>query len=186
MSIESAILGLLTIRPLAGYDLKKIITDSELFYWSGNNNQIYNSLVELHQRGLVSQEVLLQENLPARKIYAITKAGRAELHRWLLSEPELPEFHHNFLIQLAWMDELSGDELDANLARYAEEITVQLKMRQAQMSRSPSRPNRTPRERFLWKRIEERLLSLYQGELKWVNRLRQDLREQTYGDGDWR
>jgi PadR family transcriptional regulator AphA len=186
MSIESAILGLLSLKPLSGYDIKKMISDSELFYWSGNNNQIYTSLVAMHKRGLVSQEVQLQEALPAKKIYAITKAGRAELHRWLLSEPELPEFHHNFLIQLVWMDELTPDELDLNLARYAEEITIQLKMRQAQMSRSPNSPNRTPRERFLWKRIEERLLSLYQGELKWVNRLRQDLREQNYGDTESR
>ena len=96
MEIQYTILGLLNWKPLAGYDIKKIIADSELFYWSGNNNQIYNSLVELHKQGLVSQEILLQETLPAKKIYTITPAGQAELHRWLLSEPELPEFHNLF------------------------------------------------------------------------------------------
>jgi DNA-binding PadR family transcriptional regulator len=177
MDIQYTILGLLNWKPLSGYDLKKIIAESELFYWSGNNNQIYKSLVELHQQGLVSQEIQHQDYLPTKKIYTITSAGQAALHHWLLSDPELPEFHNNFLIQLAWMDELSGEELDALLARYAHEITVQVQMRTVQMSRTPIAPQRSDRERFLWKRIEENITSMYQRELDWVNRLRQDLLE---------
>jgi len=106
--------------------------------------------------------------------------GRQDLHGWLLTQPELPEYRNNFLIQLAWMDELSGDELDASLARYAEEISIQIKMRQAKLDRPAVAPNRTPREKFLWKRIEENLVSIYQRELEWVNILRQDLREQYH------
>jgi PadR family transcriptional regulator AphA len=183
MDIQYTILGLLNWQPFSGYDLKKIIAESELFYWSGNNNQIYNSLVELHRRGLVSQEIQHQENLPAKKIYTITAAGRAALHDWLLSPPELPEFRDNFLIQLAWIDELEGDELDAALARYAEEINVQLQMRKAQIARSTVKPGRTRREQFLWARIEERLVSLYQSELDWINQLRQDLLDQNNTSG---
>lgn len=180
MDIQFAILGLLNWQPLSGYDLKKIIAESEVFYWSGNNNQIYNSLVALHKQGLVSQEVQYQESLPAKKIYTITETGRVELRQWLLSNPELPEFRDNFLIQLAFGDELSGDELDALLARYAEEMSVQLQMRRAQMARPSTAPNRTPRERFLWERIEQHLKSLYERELEWVNRLRKDLQEMPF------
>lgn len=175
MDIQYTLLGLLAWKPLSGYDLKRIIADSDLFYWSGNNNQIYNSLVELHKRGLVSQEIQPQADLPTKKIYTITAAGREVLHRWLVSEPELPEFRANFLIQLAWMDELSGDELDASLARYADEIRVQLQMRQVRRDRSTATPRRTPREQLLWSRIDERLLGMYQEELDWVDRLREEL-----------
>jgi PadR family transcriptional regulator AphA len=182
MAIQYAILGLLSWQPFSGYDLKKIISDSDLFYWSGNNNQIYTSLVALHKQGLVSQEIQHQEHLPTKKIYTITDTGREELYRWLLSEPELPEFRNNFLIKLAWTDELSGDELDAILARYAEEINIQLKMRNALINRSGTAPNRSQRERFLWKRIDQNMLSMYQRELEWVNRLRQDLQEQNFGN----
>lgn len=179
MDIQYTILGMLNWQPLSGYDLKKMIAESELFYWSGNNNQIYNSLVELHKRGLVSRKTWQQESLPAKKIYTITDAGRAELHGWLLSNPEMPEYRNNFLIQLAWMDELSGDELDAILARYAGEISIQVKMRQIKRDHPSLAPDRTPREQFLWKRIEENLVSIYQRELEWVNALRQDLRKQN-------
>ncbi|HWQ47323.1 MAG TPA: helix-turn-helix transcriptional regulator [Longilinea sp.] len=179
MDIRFTILGLLNWQSLSGYDLKRIIADSDLFYWSGNNNQIYNVLVDLHKQGYVSQVIQYQESLPAKKIYSITPAGQAELRAWLRSDPELPEFRNNFLIQLAWMDELSGDELDACLARYAQEIAIQLQMRQAQIERSSNIPNRTPRERFLWTRINENLVNTYRQELEWVTRLQSDLKKQT-------
>ena len=41
-------------------------------YWSGNNNQIYKTLVQLHADGLVESEVQQQENYPTRKEYRLT------------------------------------------------------------------------------------------------------------------
>ncbi len=185
MDIQYAILGLLNWQPFSGYDLKKIISESDLFYWSGNNNQIYNSLVQLHKQGWVSQQVQYQESLPARKIYSITAEGQAALREWLLSSPELPELHNAFLIQLALADSLSEDELDGLLGRYAEEIAVQLRMRRVQAQRSagdaPAHANsRSPREGFIWQRIAENMVAVYQAELDWVNALREELREKAY------
>ena len=93
MDIQYAILGLLSWQPFSGYDLKKIIAESELFYWSGNNNQIYNCLIALHKEGQVTQEVRYQESLPAKKVYSLTETGRERLRSWLQSSPELPELH---------------------------------------------------------------------------------------------
>jgi DNA-binding PadR family transcriptional regulator len=55
MSIEYAILGILSWRPLSGYDLKKMIEGSAALYLSGNNNEIYRTLVSLHDQGLVTR-----------------------------------------------------------------------------------------------------------------------------------
>ena len=189
MDIQYAILGYLSWQPFSGYDLKKLISESDLFYWSGNNNQIYNSLVELHKRGLISQEVQLQESLPARKIYTITPAGRAELRRQMMAAPELPETHNHFLIQLAWTADLSPEELDALLASYEEEISIQLRMRQVQTGLKPvadaapknhlAVPSRTAREQYIWQKIAENLVAQYQHELDWVRQLRTDLNTST-------
>ena len=185
MDIQYAILGYLSWRPFSGYDLKKLISESDLFYWSGNNNQIYNNLVDLHRRELVSQEVKLQESLPAKKVYTITAQGRAELHRQMLAAPELPEYHNHFLIQLAWAADLSPQEIDALLASYEEEIAVQLRMRQVQAGVQPAAdpgpkdretvPNRTAREQFIWQKISENLIAQYQHELDWVRQVRAEL-----------
>jgi PadR family transcriptional regulator, regulatory protein AphA len=175
MDIQYAILGFLNWRPLSGYDLKKLIAESELFYWSGNNNQIYNSLIHLHKEGWVTQQVEYQESLPARKIYSITDEGRARLRGWQAAAPELPEFHNPFLIQLAWSDLLSTEEVDQLLARYAEEVEVQLRMRRAEALRLADAPQRTPREAFLWRKIHENLTAKYQHELDWVRQVQAEL-----------
>ncbi|MEJ2598908.1 MAG: PadR family transcriptional regulator [Anaerolineales bacterium] len=173
--IRYAILGLLSWQPLSGYDLKKIISESRVFYWSGNNNQIYRALIRLHDDGLVTRQVHLQESLPAKKIYSITQPGLDRLRQWVLSTMELPEFRSTFLIQLAWADQLTAAELDALLGRYEAEIDLQLRMLSAQSGRPESAPNRTPREAFLWEKISENQLSTYRNELDWVRSLRQEL-----------
>ena len=67
MSINFAILGILSYKPMTGYDLKKIIQDSTFMPWSGNNNQIYRSLTKLLDEGLVTNEVLHQESSPTKR-----------------------------------------------------------------------------------------------------------------------
>jgi PadR family transcriptional regulator, regulatory protein AphA len=180
MDIQFAILGFLSWQPFSGYDLKKAIAESDLFYWSGNNNQIYKSLVGLHQAGLVTQQVQLQESLPARKVYTITPLGREALRAWLLSAPEPPDFRDTFLIQLAWSEPLTTKELDAQLGRYEEEMDVQLRMRRARAGLADPIPRRSPREALLWKRIAGHMAGWYERELEWVREVRADLRAETY------
>ena len=174
--IRYAILGLLSWQPLSGYDLKKIISGSQVFYWSGNNNQIYKALIRLHEAGLVTRQVQQQESLPAKKIYSITQQGRAELRNWVLSTMELPELRSTFLIQLASADALNARELDALLGRYEAEIELQLRMQHKRSGHLAPAPDRTPRQAYLWEKISENLLSTYQNQLDWVRRLRQELR----------
>jgi PadR family transcriptional regulator AphA len=177
MSIQYAILGLLSWEPLTGYDLKKRFAESEILYWSGNSNQIYKALVELHQEKLVTREVHDQESGPSRKVYTITDKGRSKLRQWVLSAPELPQLRNPFLVQLAWADQLDAGELDTLLGKYEEEVHVKLLMLREQVQRNPLVPERTPRETYLWGMITENRLSFYAFELDWVRRLRRELGE---------
>jgi PadR family transcriptional regulator AphA len=178
MSIRYAILGLLSWQPCSGYDLKKIISDSTAFFWSGNNNQVYTTLVQLHKKRLVEYTVQAQESLPAKKIYSITAAGRGALRQWVLSTLELPELHNTFLIQLSWADQLSPGELDDLLARYEEEVRMQLLMQQEKNRRATS-PDRSPREAFLWQKIADNITGSFENELAWIRDLRQGLEKFT-------
>ena len=183
MDLRSTILGLLSWKPASGYDLKRIISESDIFYWSGNNNQIYKGLLELQKEGLVTYQVQLQESLPPKKIYAITEQGLVTLRQSLLAAPELPELHKNFLIQLAWAEMLSDEQILDLLDKYAAEITNCLRIYQAQAVRTERRPDRSPRERYLWKRIADYLFAAYQTELVWERQVQQDLREGKFSDG---
>jgi len=180
MELRSTILAILSWKPLSGYDLKGMICDSEIYYWSGNNNQIYKSLIELQNEGLVTHEIQLQEGKPAKKIYTISAAGLMELKRSLMAEPDLPEVRRGFLIQLAWSGSLSDDEVVSLLERYGEELSNRLMMLKSQAARKEIHPQRDERERFLWQRINESMIFACQVEVDWVNQTKQDICEKKY------
>mgnify|MGYP000956223555 FL=1 len=175
MAIKYAMLGLLSWKPLSGYDLKKIMVDSAAFYWSGNNNQIYKTLVQLHEAGLVDIEVRQQENYPPRKEYTITDRGAAALREWVLSAPELTQFRNTFLIQLAWADQLEAGELDGLLARYEHAVEMQVLMLQERERRGVLNPARTQREEYLWREISGYFTAAYTAELAWVRMVRKEV-----------
>jgi PadR family transcriptional regulator, regulatory protein AphA len=178
MSIKYAILGLLSWTPLTGYDLKKMFAELPILYWSGNNNQIYRTLVDLHNEKLVSLEVQPQEDHPPRKIYTITEQGQADLRQWVMSAPELPQIRNTFLIQLAWADQLSSQELDGLLSDYEGDMQVHVLMLRTQQQRHTIAPARTPREIVLWDAIMAHWIACYEHELEWVRQLRHDLSQQ--------
>jgi PadR family transcriptional regulator AphA len=177
MSIQYAILGLLSQQSLTGYDLKKLFADTETLYWSGNNNQIYRTLVKLHEDGLVTQEVFPQEDAPARKVYTITARGQQALLGWLQTPPELPEVHNHFMLQLTWADQLDDVDLDSLLSDYAEELRVKQMMIREQQQRDQRQAGGQPTSRsdLLAARIAERWLDYYGRELAWVRDLRREL-----------
>ncbi|WP_309122045.1 PadR family transcriptional regulator [Paenibacillus sp.] len=179
MSIQYAILGILSYRSMSGYDLKKIMQESPIFPWSGNNNQIYKSLVELLEAGLLTHEVVHQESSPSKKIYSISDAGSEALERWANSRPEPPECKKLFLAQLAWADVLSEEELDGLIGRYEEEVESRLRLHEEQIRRASFAPARTARESVLWDMINENVLDFYRNEKAWIRKWRAKLADVT-------
>ncbi|MEO8613087.1 MAG: PadR family transcriptional regulator [Chloroflexota bacterium] len=185
MSIKYAILGFLSWKPLSGYDLKKLFEDSAAFHWSGNNNQIYKALVELHNEAFVTLEVQQQADYPPRKIYTITEKGQSALRQWVLSEPEQPQLKNDFFAQLAWADQLQADELERLLQQYQDQVQVQMRMSQERKQRHKGTPQRTPRETYLWDMIMQNWVSFYENEVKWIQELRKGLDEiETGGESE--
>ncbi|MBK7454005.1 MAG: PadR family transcriptional regulator [Anaerolineales bacterium] len=83
MSLKHAILGFLSVAPFSGYDLKKAFDRSIQHFWPANQSQIYRTLAELDEHGLVQKQVIEREERLDMKIYDITPVGGAELHQWL-------------------------------------------------------------------------------------------------------
>lgn len=177
MSIQLAILGILSWKSSTGYELKKIFEDSSFMYWSGNNNQIYKALMSMENENVVTSEVVHQDNSPSKKIYTITEEGLNELKKWLVSSPEAPEIKKTFLVQLAWSDMLSNQELSKALSKYENEIKLQLLMQKEKYRRALHSPNRSARESLIWEMISENIISTYNNELNWVRETRQKLFE---------
>jgi PadR family transcriptional regulator, regulatory protein AphA len=178
MSLNHAILGILSRRPLTGYDLKKIMQDSAYMPWSGNNNQIYKALVELLERGYLTNEIQHQDGAPSKKSYTITEQGLAELKRWTLTEPEPPEFRKVFLIRLASSGQLSDEELGGLLSRYEVELRSMLLYQEEKHQRETAGTQEDgARHTLIHHMIHANVMDFYRQELSWMQEMRDKLFE---------
>jgi DNA-binding PadR family transcriptional regulator len=78
-----ALLGVLARRPRSGYDLAREMQRPIGFYWQARHSQIYPELARIEGLGLVTHEVIVQKDLPAKKVYTITAVGLEALRAWL-------------------------------------------------------------------------------------------------------
>lgn len=108
-----SILGLLDVRPMTGYDLKKAFDGSVGYFWNADQAQIYRTLSKLSSEGLVDVGVVTQEGRPDRKEHRLTATGREELTRWLYSPIPAEPSREPFLARIFF----AGSEQDPELVR---------------------------------------------------------------------
>ena len=92
-----AILGLLGLAPMSGYDIRKAVSISIGNFWRESYGQIYPMLKQLDAEGLVTKRVEQQPGRPDRHVYALTERGQEELRRWL-GEPVGDQIGRNELL----------------------------------------------------------------------------------------
>jgi DNA-binding PadR family transcriptional regulator len=101
MSLKYAILSILDIQPMTGYDLKHVAFDATVqHFWPADQAQIYRTLSRLADDSWATIEIEEQDSRPDRKVYSITEAGRTALLEWLASDQPPPTFRDPFLVQL--------------------------------------------------------------------------------------
>jgi PadR family transcriptional regulator AphA len=79
----NALLGLLSLRPMSGYDIRQVISESIGYFWSESYGQIYPGLKRLAAAGLVSKKTERKKGGPDRNVYTLTAKGRQRLREWL-------------------------------------------------------------------------------------------------------
>ncbi|MDQ4007551.1 MAG: PadR family transcriptional regulator [Actinomycetota bacterium] len=98
--LAMVLLVLLAEAPMHPYRMRELIRerDKDSVVNVASRNSVYQALSRLERAGLVTaRETTRSQRRPERTVYAITDAGRAQLHEWLramLAEPrnEYPEF----------------------------------------------------------------------------------------------
>ncbi len=115
-----AILGMLSIAPMSGYDIKKEVETSISNFWSESYGQIYPVLKKLIADKLVTKSVESEAGKPDRHVYALTAKGRKELRRWLL-EGSTPKVQRNeFLLKLFFGEEIPAQANIAHIEHFRE------------------------------------------------------------------
>lgn len=121
MSLKHALLGILAVHPMSGYEVKQFFDSSVQHFWNAELSQIYPTLKHLEESGFVDKHVEIQENRPNRKIYEITKAGRDEFVRWVRETPPPAGLRDPFMIKVFFGTEVPLEDLLIVLRRQMEE-----------------------------------------------------------------
>jgi DNA-binding PadR family transcriptional regulator len=93
------ILGMLSWRPMSGYDVKSMVDSSTRFFWAASYGQIYPELRRLADAGLVAAESG-GDGGRRRTPYSLTASGREALTAWLAQPPQMFEDRDEGLLKL--------------------------------------------------------------------------------------
>ncbi|NED97716.1 PadR family transcriptional regulator [Phytoactinopolyspora alkaliphila] len=126
MSLRHAILGLLSIQPMSGYELKKVIDESVGHFWTADQSQVYRTLSTLVDDGLASRRTVVQEDRPNLHLHSATDRGLAELDTWLASPLQTPPIREPFLARLFFADRLPADRIQKLVDTRRQEVAEQL------------------------------------------------------------
>ena len=96
---QYAILGALSIQPMSGYEMKKMMADSTNYFWTESNGQLYPTLAKLAKAKLVTIENQMI-GAKSRKIYSLTPIGKKKLRQWLTEDVEYYPRRNELLLKL--------------------------------------------------------------------------------------
>lgn len=172
------VLGMLAIRPMSGYDIKKFVEGSIANFWRESYGQLYPTLRRLADEGLVERQLQTHTGKPDRYLYRITSAGRETLREWLTEPPESEVPRSELLLKLFFGTEVAAavsvrhvrqrrSELEANLARLSA-------LEEGLATQKPSSPS------LPYWRLTVRLgVLLDQAHLNWCNEAERELEKLT-------
>jgi PadR family transcriptional regulator AphA len=95
-----AILGLLSIEPMSGYDIRRNLEESLSYFWSESYGQIYPALKRLEAARLIAPVKRAAPEARRRRLYALTPQGRARLRAWLAEPPKPQPPRNEFLLKI--------------------------------------------------------------------------------------
>lgn len=113
------VLGLVSIRPMTGYDLVSYAERSVGNFFALTRSHIYRELGRLGRLGLLDATEVAQETAPTKRVYEISPAGTRELRRWLEEDPVAEERTRDlFLVRIFFGHRTSPARIEALLTEY--------------------------------------------------------------------
>ncbi|MBP1761245.1 MAG: transcriptional regulator, PadR-like family [Firmicutes bacterium] len=120
-TVDYIILGCLSINPMSGYDIKRLISISTSLFYNASYGSIYPTLKKMEEAGLVEAEEAV-ENGRFKKIYALTDEGRKEFMAWLEEPPHPIVIKNDMLLRLFFYRQLPREKVLAITAAHIEQL----------------------------------------------------------------
>lgn len=168
MSLKYVMLGFLSNKPRSGYSLHKMFFPTVRPALS----QVYRTLSDMQDAGLVGFDRLEQDKLPDQKVYSITEAGKADLDKWLREPVSFKIGRDVTLAQLWFSSRIDKETVIKNINTYAEELKNLIEWYNTE-ARSLvekgilSSPN--PKDKLYWHLALDCTVMQMEAWLKWAN-----------------
>ena len=155
MSLRHAILGFLNTTPASGYTLGRNFVNGAGAMWEALPSQIYPELKKLADLGWIEGEVDASDQLN-RRVYSVTKAGRAALQEWVEStDAAHPPERDAELVRFMFLERSSFAVIRRHALRHREHYAARLEQWRSERdsvadgthARSFDRLSREPEER---------------------------------------
>ncbi|GAB3273479.1 helix-turn-helix transcriptional regulator [Sinomonas notoginsengisoli] len=104
MSLRFALLALLRVGPLSGYDLQKQFSLSVGHVWHAPDSQIYPELRKMEAEGLIEGEEQARGQRGTRKVYHVTEAGEDAFLDWMRAPLEYARVRDPAHLRAAYLE----------------------------------------------------------------------------------
>lgn len=115
MKGRDVILGILNHAPRTGYEINDILKNQLSYFYDGTFGMIYPTLRKLESEGKIKKEQVIQKDKPNKKIYSITKKGRDDFEKYMLSNVDPESIKSDFLLRLYFGEDIFSKEQIINL-----------------------------------------------------------------------
>ncbi|MHB8918747.1 MAG: PadR family transcriptional regulator [Desulfocucumaceae bacterium] len=181
MSLSYAIMGLLSYRPMTGYNLKQVFDNSISHFWHAHLSQIYRELSGMEEKGLVRSEVQPVEGRPDRKVYNLTPEGEEKFNQWLLSFPRslAKRYNDEFLLRLYFGGRIGREEILYQVTKYKKETEDRLKHFQSlyQVIEDFAKKAGGPQDRLYWEMTLDLGVRLMKTNLEWIDDVMEKIKQ---------
>lgn len=145
MSLNFAVLGLLSERPMSGFDLIREFDVTRSVVWPAPQNEIYRVLAGLKAEGLIIER---EAGARGRRSYALTGAGRTALTRWL-AEPSDYTLRYDPVLKAAFLGaappRVRAARAEADLAFYTGQLGILRRLEKTRKNETEPDPRRDAR-----------------------------------------
>ena len=127
MNVRTICLAILFDGEATGYEIRKLSVEGEYSYFiDASYGSIYPALQKLEAEKLVTSRVEMQDGKPAKKIYAITPAGRSAFINSLFEPLRDDDFRSEFLLFVRFASELPASLIEQRLNERVAQIEEKL------------------------------------------------------------
>lgn len=183
MSLRYALLAILRVGALSGYELQKQFSQSVGHVWHAPDSQIYPELRKMEHEGLIEGEEQTRGERGTRRIYHVTDAGDAAYREWMQTPLDYQRVRDPAHLRAAYLENTTPEAarafLHAHIAQWEgeleqfegqlsqiEDMTSPMLGRRLQVTPPEDRERTVAYKRFTYEGLAERARS----EIAWARR----------------